>query len=92
MSDKKYEDKRPARKVNPNGKIGRSWLELDIENNNMKCNICIGGQQFMSGNLKAKNTFISEAGCTNIKLSAVMDHENSQKEYRVKKLSTNIST
>ncbi|XP_053385072.1 zinc finger protein 862-like [Mercenaria mercenaria] len=75
---KKYEQNRPERKLNEKWKIGRSWLVFS-DNDTMKCSICISyfeGKVSDPSNLRGNNTFIS--GCTNRKISAVTDHENSK--------------
>ena len=73
---KKYEENWLDRKFNKNWKEGRQWLQYDEFMNVMTCKICIdhyGNNASVSSNLKIQNTFIT--GCSNFRLSAVVDHE-----------------
>ena len=38
---KKYEEHRPERKLNPKWQEGRQWLKFDIDADVMKCQLCI---------------------------------------------------
>jgi len=73
---KKYEENRPDKKFNKNWKEGRQWFQYDEFTNVMTCKICIDhyrNNASVSSNLKIQNTFIT--GCSNFRLSAVVDHE-----------------
>ena len=67
-----YEEKKKDRQLNEKWKTGRPWLVF-LENNTMACNVCINhyGKNLSDG--RGQNTFIS--GCSNLKVSAVSDHE-----------------
>ncbi|KAL5007366.1 hypothetical protein ScPMuIL_003785 [Solemya velum] len=77
---KRYEEKR-ERKLNEKWKVGRDWLVF--EDGLMSCSLCKEYYGFNSRdnlnqrlkNLRGQNKFIT--GCSNRKVSAVVDHENS---------------
>ena len=77
---KDYESKR-ERPLLDSWKTGRPWLQFNTANKSMTCSVCTdfytdrqpGG---INPNLKGQHTFIT--GCTNRKISAVIDHEKSK--------------
>lgn len=75
---KLYETNRPARKLNKKWQENRPWLKF--ENDTMTCSVCLDyyintNKPGSSGlqRVRGQNTFIT--GCTNRKISAVLDHE-----------------
>lgn len=75
---KQYENKRPERKFNHEWTTGREWLVY--EEGVMKCSMCIEHYKTTkkeeSLGLRGQNTFI--LGSSNLKKSAVTDHEASK--------------
>jgi hypothetical protein len=76
--DKEYEKKRPQRTFNEDWKLGRDWLKF--LNGRMTCSVCIDyygtHKQSEAENIRAVSTFI--CGSTNLKKSAIVDHETSR--------------
>lgn len=78
----KYEEHRPEKKLNAKWQEGRPWLTFDTVENTMTCSLCVSYYGNASGNehvraqnsnLKGQNRFLT--GCSNRKISAVIDHE-----------------
>ena len=78
----KYDrERRPDRSFSNKWKEGRDWLVYDVNDNKMTCSLC---SRYFSAtnapksqiNLKNRNLFIS--GCSNFRLSSVIDHEKSK--------------
>jgi hypothetical protein len=67
-----YEKNRPVRKFSSKWQTERPWLVFNKENNMMTCTTCI---EFFQSD-KISNSFIS--GCSNLRASAVTDHEQSK--------------
>ena len=76
---REYESKR-ERPLLESWKNGRPWLHFNVEKRSMTCSVCTefysDKQPSGNPNLKGQHTFIT--GCTNRKISAVIDHEKSK--------------
>ena len=72
-------EKRPELSVQPKWKESRGWLQYNDEENKMSCSVCIHYFNKSSignatcSNLKNKSLFVT--GCSNFRLSSVVDHE-----------------
>ena len=85
---KKYESGRKVRSYRHEWEVGRAWLLFDLNAECMKCKYCIDFYGDSAGTkppttLKNINTFIT--GSTNLKKSAVSDHELSLAHVRAQK-------
>ena len=67
--------KRKKRTFQNKWKENRQWLKYDEMEGIMTCSVCISFPHSKS-NLKNKNLFIT--GCSNFRVSSVVDHENSR--------------
>jgi len=68
-----YEAKKKDRKLNPSRQKDRPWLVF--KNDQMKCAVCI---EQMSDNNKPISNANLKTGCTNRRVSAVIDHKRSK--------------
>ena len=75
----KADEAKRVRSLNENWKKDRPWLVFNYELNSMTCSVCIdyyGQSKAGNSNLKHQHTFLT--GCTNLRLSAIADHESSK--------------
>jgi len=77
-----YEEKRGSRKFCEKWREGREWLTLNSQNEteSMTCSYCIelygNDGKSTHSNLKGQNAFIT--GCTNMRISNIVEHEQSK--------------
>lgn len=78
---KAYEEKRGDRKFCEKWREGRDWLTFNNKNETgMTCSYCIelykNGNTSTPSNLKGQNAFLT--GCTNMRISTIVEHEQSK--------------
>ena len=75
----KADEARRVRPLNEGWKKDHPWLVFDYSANTMTCSVCIemyGTSKVGNSNLKSQHTFLT--GCSNRRISAIVDHEASR--------------
>ena len=85
---RKYEKEQRSRVFMEDWKQGREWLIFDKEKQTMTCSFCIEiikPTLDKDVNLKKNYVFISEEGCTSLRLESIKKHETSSSHLKAKK-------